>query len=547
MSLQRNGLICLSVFCAIVASLPGLAATVRGQTDQTVFKAHMAFLADDLLEGRETGTRGYDLAARYVIAQFAQFGVLPAGLQGTYYQQLPLKTSRLEQSSPVFQLQRKSGSEDLVYLDQFSMRASLKQAEIDVMAPAVFVGYGITAPKFRHDDYVDIDVRGKIVVVLSGNPVNFPTEEGAHYGDSLTKARLAASRGAIGVISLQTPRGEKRFPFSLTRWFANTLSMDWITDSGAGSKEVPEIRGSAFVSMEAAPRLFTEVDVKIDEIFATAMAGKPVPRFDLGLSAHLSSRSTLGMATSNNVVGVVEGSDPVLKHEYVVFSAHLDGLGVRQAMAGDSINNGAMDNASGVATLLEMARLLADMPVKPKRSILFLAMTGEEKGLLGSDYFAHKPTVPQAAIVANVNLDMPVLTYDFSNVIAFGIERSTLKAPALNALRKLKLSLIDDPWPEQGHFTRSDHYNFVRQGIPAIYLMPGTGSFDKAEDGAKSVDVFLQTHYHKPTDDMSLPINWQAAQRFAHVNFMLGVEIANQKERIQWRKGDFFGELFQRK
>jgi len=213
-------------------------------------------------------------------------------------------------------------------------------------------------------------------------------------------------------------------------------------------------------------------------------------------------------------------------------------------MTGDNIYNGAMDNASGVATLLELARMIAQMPVKPKRSILFIALTGEEKGLLGSDYFATNPTVPASSMVACVNFDMPMLIYDFSNVIAFGAERSTLKEMMSKAAAELKLEWIPDPVPEQALFTRSDQYSFVRQGVPSIFLFTGTGSFDKNENVAQLVQGFLRTRYHQPSDDMNLPINWDAAVRFAELNYALGVGIANNPQRISWNAGDFFGDLF---
>lgn len=523
------------------------AATPAGQADPAIFKAHMGFLADDLLEGRETGSRGYDIAARYVAGQFAQYGAAPRGDNGTYLQAVPFKTGRIVAGSSVFEIVRKGGTETLVDLQDFAQAPSLSSAATDVTAPLVFVGYGITAPGFKHDDYAGMDVKGKIVVVLNGRPQSFPTEEGAHYSSNQLKRELAAKHGAVGVIALQTPRGEKTFPFAYVKQYAGSLSMNWADKDGRGAHETPSIQGGAFLSMAAAAKLFSEVDTKLEAIYAAADAGQPVPRMDLKLSAHMARKSTLGDVQSSNVAAFIEGSDPALKNEYVVFTAHLDHLGIKPEKKGDNIYNGAMDNAAGIATLLEMARLTAQMPMKPKRSLLFVAVTGEEKGLLGSDFYATNPTVPLASIVANVNLDMPVLTYDFSNVIAFGAEHSTLKAVTAKAAAANKLGLVPDPWPDQGLFTRSDHYSFVRQGVPAISLVTGTGSFTQGEDGGKIFDTFLHTHYHQPSDDMKLPINWTAAARFAQVNFNLGVEIANSPERITWNKGDFFGDLFKKK
>jgi len=528
------------VATSTLAGPPGVVA------DRNTFKAHMAFLADDLLEGRESGTRGFDIAARYVAGQFAQYGVQPKGDRGTYLQAVPLKTGLLVKNSAVLELRRNGSVEALTHLDEFFMAPRLSADEIDFAAPLVFVGFGITAPRFKHDDYAGIKVKGKIAVMLAGNPPGFPSEEGAHYGSRRVKSELAARHGVVSVIYLQTPRTERVLPFAELRQYSDSVAMDWVTADGRGSSEVPGLQGGALLSMSAAAKLFSEVDVKLDAIYAAAAAGQAVPRMDLKLSARLAQKTTRSVASSSNVVGMIEGADPVLNGEFVVFTAHLDHLGIKPEMAGDNIYNGAMDNASGVATLLEMARLIAQMPVKPKRSILLVAVTGEEKGLLGSDYFANNPTVPASSMVANVNLDMPILIYNFSNVIAFGAEHSNLKEMTARAAAELKLALIPDPVPEQALFIRSDQYSFVRQGVPSIFLVPGTASFDKNENVAELIQGFRRSRYHQPSDDMSLPINWDAAERFAQLNYVLGIGIANSPERIRWNTGDFFGELFGR-
>jgi hypothetical protein len=533
--------------CLLLLSMAAtlvVAAPPDGTADRNILKAHMAFLADDLLEGRETGTRGFDIAARYVAGQFAQYGVQPKGDNGSYLQTVPLKTGRLVQDSPVFEIRRSGGVEALAYQVEFFMAPRLSADQTDFTAPLVFVGFGITAPRFKHDDYAGMDVKGKIAVVLSGTPTGFPSEEGAHYSSRRVKSELAAKHGAVGLIYLQTPRTERVLPFAKLRQYSDTVSMDWVTADGRGSSEVPSLQGGALLSMAAAGKLFSEVDVKLDAVYAAADANQPVPRMDLKLSARLAQKSNRSAISSSNVVGMIEGSDPLLKSEFVIFTAHLDHLGIKPGMAGDNIYNGALDNASGVATLLEMARLIAQMPAKPKRSILFIAVTGEEKGLLGSDFFATNPTVPVSSMVANVNLDMLVSIYNFSNVIAFGAEHSSLKEATSRAAAELKMELIPDPWPEQLAFIRSDQYSFVRHGVPSIYLFTGTGSYDKNENVVELLRGFMRTHYHQPSDDMSLPINWDAAVRFAQLNYVLGIEIANSPKRISWNAGDFFGELF---
>lgn len=504
----------------------------------------MAFLADDLLEGRETGTRGYDIAARYVAAQFMQLGLQPAGDPGSYLQTVPLRGGTVVPNAAVFDILRPGGTQSLVSLREFQMGPRLYADQVDVTAPLIFVGHGVTAPRFQHDDYAGLDVRGKIVVYLSGRPRHFPGEEGAHYASGLTKGKLAATHGAVATITLQTPEDEQRNPFARSALFNGRQWIDWITAEGRGSREVPGLQGAAFVSVAAAAQLFTEVDLTPAVVFAAATAGQPLPRMDLRLSARLAQATRRSDLTSTNVVGLIDGSDPVLKNEIVVFTAHLDALGVQPSISGDGILNGAMDNAAGVAALLELARLTAALPVKPKRSMLFVAVTGEEKALTGSSYFASVPTVPRSAMVANVNLDMPNLLLDFSDVVAFGAERSSLKAAVERAAAATGVALTPDSDPQQAIFIRSDHYSFVQQGVPSVYITTGNRSFDPSQDERRLNELFLRQHWHRASDDMKLPFQWGAAVRFARLNYLLGLDIANDPQRPRWNVGDFFGELF---
>ena len=524
----------------------GPAFTQEPVADKRMFKAHLSFLADDMLEGRETGSRGYDIAAHYVASQFMQYGLSPKGDQGSFQQSVPLMSTLLAPESPRVELIGKSGKEALTYLEDFSTGGSLLEDRSEVTAPLVFIGYGIQAERFKHDDYANIDVKGKIVVILGGKPSSFPTEEGAHFGNRELKLEIAAKHGAVGMVTLQTPRGEKVFPFAMAKQYRFIPRMGWLGPKGIPTDEPPSMQNRINLSLAASRKLFAQVETRFDDIYAMAEANKPLPRMDLNLSMHMSKQSKRVELKSSNVVGMIEGSDPQLKNEYVVYTAHLDHLGVVKERTGDNIFNGAMDNASGVATLIETARMFGELKVKPKRSILFIAVTGEEKGLLGSDYFAHNPTVPQAAMVANVNLDMPMLTFDFKNVIAFGAQHSSLKDSVTSAAQKVGLELMGDPWPEQGLFTRSDHYMFVKQGIPSVFLVTGMGSFNKDEKPADRWGEFFARHYHKPSDDMNQVFNFDAAARFAQVNYSIALEIANAKERPSWNKGNFFGDTFKK-
>lgn len=524
-------------------ALPKLANAApprQPQADLARLQAHQRFLADPLLEGRETGTRGYDLAAAYVASQFAQLGLKPKGDAGGFAQAVPLKTARLAATPPVLELCRGTSCERLAWLDEFSTRPDIALARSEVHAPLVFVGYGISAPAFGLDDYAGLDVKGRIAVVLSGRPPQMPSEQGAHYGNARTKQELAARHGAIGVITLATKRSEIVAPFHNNRLFADSVSMDWVSPEGRGGSDIPGMQAVASVSVQAAPRLLTALGREYAALIADAEGGRPLPRGELGLTARLTRDSVHGQARSHNVVGFIEGRHPRLKHEVVVLSAHLDHLGKK----GDVVYPGAMDNALGIATLLEVARLQAHSATPPDRSILFVALTAEEKTYLGSTYFARHPPVPAAALVANVNIDMPILLHDFSTVVALGAQHSTLGAAVERAVRRLGLKTAPDPQPEQSRFTRSDQYSFVRQGIPAVILGPGGSSFDAREDGDALMREFRRLRYHQPGDDLTQPFHWRAVQRFAQLQWELLSEIARQPERPRWLPGDFFGELF---
>lgn len=537
----KHRLILAGGMLALAASCSAGAEAVA---DKNMIRAHLGFLADDLLEGRETGSRGYDIAARYVASQFLQYGVKPKGDKDGYLQHVPLRATRLVQESPVVELRSARGTETLAYLEDYAVSGSLLEDQSGVTAPLVFVGYGIRADRLRHDDYGNIDVKGKIVVVLSGKPGSFPTEEGAHFASGDHKRGLAAQHGAVGIVTLQTPVAEKAAPFSRNKDYRFIPSMSWVQADGTPARETASMQNRVSLSIPASRKLFSQVDVRLDDIFALAKDNRPLPRMDLNMSMRMSKKSERTEVSSSNVAGMIEGSDPVLKHEYVVFTAHLDHLGQVKERSGDNIFNGAMDNSTGVATLIEAARLFTRSGVAPKRSILFVAVTGEEKGLLGADYFATNPTVPRGSIVANVNLDMPLLVYDFNNVMAFGAEHSTLKGTATRALKKMGMDLIPDPWPEMGLFTRSDHYMFVRQGIPSIFLATGMGSARKDENPAKLWNEFLTSRYHQPNDDLAQPINYDAAARFAQLNYNIAREIADAPVRPAWNKDDFFGDTF---
>lgn len=517
---------------------PALSA-IRAQA----IRAHMRFLADDLLEGRRTATRGYDIAARYVAARFEELGLEPAGTAGSWFQPVPMQqmTTLGEESS--LTLHRDGREIELEFGPDFVVRA--QKEETTFSAPVVFAGFGVTAPELGYDDYEGLDVRGKIVAVLAGSPAGFPSDQRAYYSDRSVVARNAADRGAVGVLGIYTPEMEKRFSWETVRKHIHWPSSTWVDKEG---KPHSYALSGAGLSLKGAKELFAGAPRPIEEVYKAAEAGKP-PTFELPVRASVRIAGRGKRIESPNVAAVLRGSDPKLKDEYVVLSAHLDHVGMEPPgegdTEGDTIYNGAYDNASGIAVMLEVANAFTRLPA-PRRSVLFLAVTGEEEGLNGSDYFARYPTVPVESIVANTNLDMFLMLYPLRDVIAFGAEHSSLDRVVKEAAGRLGIEVSPDPFPEQVLFIRSDHYSFVQQGVPSIFLAVGLKSADPAVDAPAAWGKWMQEVYHKPGDDMSQAIDFASGVQFAKLNFLISWMVAQEEKRPAWNPGDFFGGKFGR-
>lgn len=506
-------------------------------------RADVTFLADDLLRGRDTGSEGYRIAANYVAAEFARLGLAPAGDDGTFFQEVPFQTAQVLEDGGSMSITVGGETRDLTMGDDFFMSGSVKNPAGEVSADLVFVGYGVSAPEIGHDDLDGLDLDGKIAVAISGAPTSFNTEIRAHHGSSGTKGKALSERGAVGLITFSTLESEKRRPFSRLKNFIGFKSFDWVAAEG-GAEESASMKIGAAISHDVARQLFEGAQSDLDAVLEQAAEGTP-SGFALVTKATLKRESTLSEKfESPNVLAVLEGSDPELKDEYVVLTAHLDHIGVKETDDGELVNNGALDNASGVSILLEVARAYARENQSPRRSILFAIVTAEEKGLLGAEYFVHYPTVNKSAMVANVNVDMPILLYDFTDMVAFGAERSSLGPITENALAKIGVSMSPDPMPEQGIFTRSDHYRFVQKGVPSVFLVTGWGEGVSGKDGGAIFRQFLGNTYHSPGDNLTQSIDYSAGAKFAHANWLIASAIANGDARPTWNEGDFFGDTF---
>lgn len=509
-------------------------------------KADVTFLADDLLRGRDTGSEGYRIAANYVAAEYARLGLTPLGENGGYFQEVPFKKAKLNRETAAMSLTIAGETRDLALGDDYYVAGDVRSPSGDATGEVVFAGYGIYAPELGHDDLEGLDLEGKVVLVISGAPTSFQTEIRAHHGSSTTKKSELAKRGAVGYITVNSLSNEKRRPFARLKNYLDYESFDWVMPEGVEADTL-DVPANASISQDVAKEIFTAAGQSFEDVMQLAEEGSP-KGFSTGVVARVKRDSLLtDVFTSPNVLGVIEGSDPKLKNEYVVLSAHLDHIGESEKAKGeDKINNGAIDNATGVAVMMEVARAYARADVKPRRSILFAAVAAEERGLLGAEYFAHFPTIAREQMVANVNLDMPILLYDFSDVVAFGADRSSLGPVTEQALAEIGLSLSPDPMPEEGIFTRSDHYRFVQQGIPSVFLVTGWGKTELGEDGGAIFREFLGKTYHSPHDDLGQTINYDAGAKFAKVNWLITNAVANARKRPTWNDDDFFGETFAR-
>ena len=525
----------LSVLASLLAlSAPALAQEATFSPD--AIRSDITFLSDDLLEGRDAGTRGYDIAARFVEARFTALGLQQA-VKDSWYQPVTLALAELDKATPAALT---IGGQRFANGGDVAISGFGRETKQSIAAQAIFVGYGLQSDREKIDDYAGLDLRGKYAVVLSGAPVGMPSEVGAHL--AAEKGLAAQKAGAIGLITIPSPSLLARMPWEKLRDRSNDPVVSWLDAQGQPYVRTPAIRGSASVNGPAADALLAGSGRTLAAIMkdAAKKGGRP-KGFALKPLVTLDRASTVRTAPSANVLAVLPGSDPALAHEYVLLMAHLDHNGVKASAKGDDkIYNGAMDNASGTATMLAVAKAFAQGGARPKRSILFAAVTAEEDGLLGSQYLAKNPVLPAGGkLVGVVNLDMPILTYDFADVVAFGAERSTLGPIVDRAAKAAGVTLSPDPLPAEGLFTRSDHYRFVQEGVPSVFLMTGF-----AGPGKAAFEHFLKTNYHQPSDQVDLPFDWNAAAKFARVNYAIAREIADAAEAPRWYARDFFGDAF---
>jgi len=505
-------------------------------------EAHVRYLADDRLRGRLPGTPGYQLAVDYVTAQLKQNGVRPAGDKGTYTQAVRLCRAFVAAGATASYQPAGGAAQPLAVGPAITFYPNPGQAEASVTnAQLVFAGFGISAPELKYDDYAGLDARGKVVVITRQAPRQFADNERQYFADLRTVLETAARHGAVGVL-LAAAHADARLP-EFPKGVVSALAPDGqVAVSRSYAAGSAQLVGS--ISPATLRQLFAGAARDTGQVLSALRGGKAA---SLPLPGRLSARyaSRYQDVDSYNVVGRLTGSDSRLRNEYVVHSAHLDHLGVGPVLNGDSIYNGAHDNATGVASVLEISKLYAGLEVKPRRSILFVLVTGEEMGLLGSAYFAKFPTVPKSALVADINTDMPTIIAPLLAVVPLGADHSSLMQPVRAAADYLKLTIEPDPEPAQNRFIRSDQYSFVVQGVPALHIKYGNKTADGQNNLSETVQKWRAITYHKPQDNFEGgTFDWAAGARYARLNFLIGYQVAQATARPTWNKGDFFGARF---
>jgi len=530
-----------SVGASVDLDAPDVAAALAVVTPAAI-ERHMRVLADDSMMGRAPGTEGFEKSASYAEGVLRDLGLQPAGENGGWRQAVPLRHSTVVESESGMSVQTPDGLRQLAYDVDFYLGADPLRPSVALEdAPVVFVGFGVSAPALGYDDYADADVRGKVVLFLSGAPASFPSDERAYYSSGATKTSEALSRGAVGTMTFWAP-GDPRLRWDVNAARAKRGSFDWLGTDGTPSRADPALMGSASLNQVAVEALFTGSATPLEQALDQASANAP-QAFDLATRVSMRTVTEHADVNSFNVVAKLEGSDPELRDENVVYVGHVDHFGAGVAVDGDSIYNGAHDNASGVAIVLETARAFTSLPEAPRRSVLFLIATAEEWGLLGSDYFAEHPTVPRESLVANFSLDMPFLFHPLLDIVPYGADHTSMGDAVATAAAHMGLGLGPDPIPEQVLFIRSDHFSFIRHGIPALFIKSGFETGDERDGGAINT-AYRQERYHTPFDDMTQAFDFESGADHARINFLTGYVIAQQDQRPTWNQGDFFAGLF---
>jgi len=501
-------------------------------------RSHIAVLAHDSLEGRGPASPGDVKATSYIVSQFKKFGLQPAGEKKSYLQKVPMVGVTVDPAT-VLTVRSAQGTADLAYSTDFVATTGTYEPSIQLKdAELVFVGFGIVAPEQQWNDYKDADVRGKILVMMNNDPVTddpsfFAGKGRTYYGRYTYKYEIAAEKGALGAIVIHTtPSAGYRYEVIRNSWSREMFDLE---EKNPG----PRLQVKLWTTEEATKRYLALAGFSLDSLVAAAQSRTfaPVP---LGLTLNGLIRSSIRRMETNNIIGKVEGSDPALKAQHVIFTAHYDHFGIGRPINGDSIYNGALDNASGTALMLNLAEAFASLKEKPKRSVLFAAVAAEEQGLLGSKYYANNPTVPLASLAANINTDVINVIGRTTDISWQGSDRSSLGNDLAAVAAPQGLTVLPDMAPEQGGFFRSDHFSFAKVGVPAMSM--GSGSKFVGVDTAviRTMRERSGRIYHQPSDEIYPDWNFDGALQQAELVIRVAWRVATIVELPYWNSGSEF-------
>lgn len=521
----------------IQTRLPGTAFAAIEAIDPERIRAHVKFLASDLLEGRGTGQRGGDIAAEYIATQFELDGLKPAGEHGSYMQKVPMVgVTTLPETT--FSVVPTNGQPiTLKWADDYIASNQTQQSVSDLNAEMVYVGYGIVAPEYKWDDYKDTDVRAKVLLMLVNEPPSedpnfFKGKALTYYGRWTYKYEEAARKGAAGVILIHKT--------DMASYGWDVVRNSWAGEEGYLKSDGPKLTVASWIQFDMARKLLGELGMSLDQMMADARSPgfHPVP-LNAKLQAHIASR--VRPFESNNVIAVLPGSDPKLRDQAVLYTAHYDHLGIVPDQPGDNIYNGALDNATGCAILMEIARAYSKASPHPARSILFASVTGEEKGLLGSEYFGRHPPIPAGKITLDLNYDdIPPLGAP-EEVEVSGSERTTFYPVVESAAKDFRLTIRPDSRPEAGHYYRSDHFSLARVGIPSFSINEGMKYKGHDETwGMKQAEDYTAHRYHQPSDEYAPSMDFRGDAVMARFGLALGWIAASMQQKVGWQKGDEF-------
>jgi Zn-dependent M28 family amino/carboxypeptidase len=540
-------------------TIPPAVKSAEASIDAEKIRAHVRFLADDLLEGRGPGVRGGDLAAKYIATQFALAGLQPAGDNGTFFQQVAFFGMTVKRDATTFALAPATGpAMPLVFGPDYVVNNPRHTATVDIDAPIVFVGYGVTAPEYNWDDYAGIDVKGKVVLIIVGDPPSddpnfFAGKALTYYGRWTYKYEEAARRGAIGALIIHRT-DLASYPWSV------------VQNSGSGEKTFlatdtnPQVAAAAWIHHDISDKLFAAVgmkptDVEIDLAGKRGFKAIPLP---ISLKAHI--ESTVRPYQSPNVIGILPGvnappgisqadshiagdkfKEPEIKDQAVLYSAHYDHLGFVPGMPGDNIYNGAVDNATGCAIIMELARAWASLPARPVHSVIFASVTAEEQGLLGSEYLGQHPPIPAGQIALDLNYDAIQPFGEPLQASVDGSERTSFYPTVQATAARFDLAIVPDAHPEAGHYYRSDHFSMARAGVPAFSI--GSGILYRGHDAAWGLakdDDYTAHRYHNFSDNYTPDMDFTSNAKLARFGMELGWQAITAPATISWRPGDEF-------